>query len=226
MNSLKAETLIKWYLRLNGYFAVDNFIVHAGDDLSRISGGIVGNYTETDILAIRHKHSKEISGSLYIANDSELIEGQVANLDFVIAEVKTGNEDRPNKVWRNKDLSTIAYILRFAGFIEKEEQIDAVAKIVAEKGQYTNSSNEYSIRFIIFSEAGLNNHWKHVKNIGIDNVIDFFIKIRGECWIEAGIGIASIHHQWDGLINDIFRVANNPNLDHTQRKKEIHTLLE
>lgn len=62
INSNSGETLAKWYLRLNGYFIVDNFIVHAGDDKSKISKGFISNHTETDILAIRHKFSEEITG--------------------------------------------------------------------------------------------------------------------------------------------------------------------
>ena len=120
MNSKKAEILSKWYLRLNGYFIVDNFVVH---NPLLISKGIISNSTETDILAIRHRHSREIAGALHIANDTELLDSTDSAIDFVIAEVKTGNEDRPNKVWRDNNQEAIAYIIRFAGFIEAEEQI-------------------------------------------------------------------------------------------------------
>lgn len=60
----KHERFVASYLRLNGYFTVPNFIVHAGDDPTRISAGQVGNYTETDILGVRLPHSREITGNL------------------------------------------------------------------------------------------------------------------------------------------------------------------
>jgi hypothetical protein len=46
----KYERFVASYLRLNGYFTVPNFIVHAGDDPERILAGQVGNLTETDII--------------------------------------------------------------------------------------------------------------------------------------------------------------------------------
>lgn len=54
----KYERFVASYLRLNGYFTVPNFIVHAADDPGRVSAGQVGNYTETDILGVRMPHSR------------------------------------------------------------------------------------------------------------------------------------------------------------------------
>jgi hypothetical protein len=90
IDSNSGETLAKWYLRFNGYFVVDNFIVHAGDDVNKISKGSVGNYTEVDILAIRHKFNKEIIGTLHVQNDLKILDPSGSMIDFVIAEVKTG----------------------------------------------------------------------------------------------------------------------------------------
>jgi len=81
-NSQFAETLAKWYLRFNGYFTVENFILHAGGDPTRISKGKIAPYTEADILAIRHKHSKEIAGTLLIQNDIRLLPKQIPLLIF------------------------------------------------------------------------------------------------------------------------------------------------
>src|SRR5689334_22394139 len=129
MNPKKAETLVNWYLRLNGYFIVENFIVHAGNDPQRISKGVVGNYAEVDTLGIRNKYSREHTGELHIAND-ELLVNSNASLDFLIAEVKTGKEDKPNKLWREKNIGAISYLIRFAGFIKEEAEIEAVANIL------------------------------------------------------------------------------------------------
>ncbi|MNG41231.1 hypothetical protein D3C84_1302770 [compost metagenome] len=63
------ERFVAAYLRLNGYFTVPNFIVHAAGDPSRVSDGHVGNFTETDVIAVRMPYSQEITGSLRIAND-------------------------------------------------------------------------------------------------------------------------------------------------------------
>ena len=225
MNAQKAETLVQWYLRFNGYFTVENFIVHAGDDSARISRQVVGNHTETDVLGIRHKHTREVSGSLYVANDFLLQIENAPDVDFVIAEVKTGNQDKPNKIWSEGNVSVIAYIIRFAGFVEKEEEINELSKLVAQNGEYTHSSNKYSIRLLIFSESDLNKNWRHLKNIKLVDVVEFLVRVRGESWINAGLGVASVHYQWDPLINSIFEVANNFNLSLDERRKEIFSLL-
>ena len=226
IDSTSGEILAKWYLRFNGYFIVDNFIVHAGDDINRISKNIVGNHTETDILAIRHKFSKEITGSLLIQNDQKIINPQDNPIDFVIAEVKTGGQSKPNKLWTEKKLSVIEYILRFAGFIETEATISAVAIHLSEKGIYHDTDNKFSVRLVLISETKANKNWEHLTNILFDNIIDFLVDIRGQCWIEENIGIASIHNQWDNLINNVFNIANDHSIDLDNRKKNIKTLLQ
>lgn len=44
------ETFVRWYLRFNGYFTIENFIVH---DPRRLWKQTIGNQTELDTLAIR-----------------------------------------------------------------------------------------------------------------------------------------------------------------------------
>jgi hypothetical protein len=222
MDSTKAEILTKWYLRLNGYFTVDNFIVHNPD---RIPNGVVSNSTETDVLAIRLKHSKEIAGQLHIANDGKLLDKFGSNLDFVIAEVKTGNEDKPNKVWRGNNKEAIKYITRFAGIIESEEEIALVAdKLLADR-TYEKNDKSFRIRLIIFSEKEPNKNWKNVTHIFLEHIVDFILQIRGQCWIENEIGVASIHYQWDELINSIFEIANKNGQEIEEKKKHIMNLL-
>jgi hypothetical protein len=59
------ETFVTWYLRFNGYFTVPNFVIHAGDDPTRISGGAIGPRTEVDTIAVRLPFSRESSGTLF-----------------------------------------------------------------------------------------------------------------------------------------------------------------
>jgi len=204
MNSNSAEILAKWYLRFNGYFIVDNFIVHAGDDINKISKTIIGNHTETDILAIRHKFSKEITGPLQIQNDSKIICKKDSKIDFVIAEVKTGNQDKPNRLWVEKRIPVIEYILRFAGFIEAENDISKISTELANAGTYHSNDSTFSIRLVIISEKSPNKNWHHLTNILFDEIIDFLVDVRGQCWVTENIGTASIHYQWDDLIVNIF----------------------
>jgi hypothetical protein len=226
MDSDKGEKLAKWYLRFNGYFIVDNFIVHAADNQTRISGNIIGNHTETDILGLRNKFSKEVTGKLNIKNDDRILDDSESLIDFVIVEVKTGNANRPNKAWRDKDLSTIKYIIRFAGFVETEEQISNIAIDVADKGIHIDPDKKFSIRLVLISEAEPNKHWKHLSNVLFRDIIDFIVNVRGGCWEAENIGVASLHEQWDDLINEIFEIANNHTLDPDEKVKAIFYKLQ
>lgn len=96
----KYEQFAAAYLRLNGYFTVPNFIIHAGNDPDRVVSGIVGNYTETDIISIRMPNSREHVGQLAIANHDAHLGGAASNgmTDVVVVEVKSGDDTRPNRV--------------------------------------------------------------------------------------------------------------------------------
>lgn len=224
IDSTKGEIFAKWYLRFNGYFIIDNYIVHAGEDSSRISNGMIGNHTEVDILGLRHKFSKEISGPVEIQNDENLI-NTVPKIDFVIVEVKTGNENKPNSVWRQKKQASAEYVLRFAGFIEKENERCVVANSLVTNGRYDEDNGNYSVRLIVISENPLNTNWKHVTNILFSQIIDFIVDVRGECWFNELLGTHSYHKQWDRLIIDSFSIANNLSLSADDRKNEIKKIL-
>lgn len=226
INSKSGELLAKWYLRFNGFFVVENFVVHAGNDLGRISQNIVGNYTEVDVLAIRHKFSKEITGPVLIQNDEKIYDVNDSLIDFVITEVKTGLSSKPNKVWVQKNIEVIKYIIRFAGFIESEKEIEEIALELAEKGFFHDNNKRYSIRLVLISEVKVNANWSHLINITFDQIIDFLVEIRGQCWLEENIGVASIHYQWDDIINEIFTVANNQDISLEERKKLINRIIK
>jgi hypothetical protein len=222
-----SEEFVRNYLRLNGYFCIENFIVHAGDDEDRITQeGLVGNYTETDILGIRLSYSNEISGKLYVANDPILIDGINERKDIIIGEAKTGNEDKPNRAWKDDTKIHIQeYILNFIGIAKEEKEIREIAKKLA--NQYIYEDHETRIRYIIFSEKA-NKHYlnKGVSYITDDHIINFLIVVRGQSWMGANIGVASLHQQWPPLLKQIFEIANNYSIDLEDRKAEMRKILD
>lgn len=223
-NSESAEILAKWYLRFNGYFIVDNFIIHAGEDPERIYKGVIGNYTEVDTLGLRYLGSQEVSGVVRIMNDAKLSIPGFSEVDFVITEVKTGNQNTPNSIWKDGRWEVVAYILRFAGFIKDEDQIEAIAKIVIEKQHF--QCKAFSIRLVVISDSILTKKWQHLCHIPIKSIIDFIVDVRGRCWQESGLGIASSHPQWHPLIIHIFKIANDFSITEDARKKQILLLLQ
>ncbi len=219
------ETLVRWYLRFNGYFTIENFIIHAGDDLDRItSQGIVGNYTETDVLGIRMPYSHEISGRLYIANHPPLVNGSEYRHDVVIGEAKSGKTNNPNLVWRRKNnLDAIEYLIRFIGLFPENQKIECVASKLL--NNYLYDEQNIRFRYIIFAEE-VNQEWQSrgVTYITYDEIFEFLVTVRGQSWVNANIGVASVHYQWDPLINQIFTIANDMNLSDVERIRRIKVL--
>lgn len=217
------ERFVAAYLRLNGYFTVPNFIVHAAGDPSRISDGQVGNFTETDVIAVRMPYSQEITGKLRIANDPLLVGGAAERIDVVIAEVKSGNQNNPNSVWREmKANEAIRYIVRFIG-LHPEAEIERVATALA-----TNFRLEEArcrIRYVLFcSEVNRHYREKGVSHITFAQMISFILHERGQCWIEENIGVASVHNQWDDFLVRIFAIANSDSTTE-ERTRQINALL-
>ena len=225
MNNKKYEKLASLFLRLNGYFLVDNFIVHAGDDDSRISDkGLISQHTEMDTLGIRMPYQKEISGNLYVINFESLILDN-GKTDFVIVESKTGKSNKPNRTWTNiENVNTVKYILNFFGVFKTDDEIEEAANELL--NNFSVERDEFSFRYIIISET-VNDYYagKGVKFITYDSIIDFIVKIRGECWVNTQIGISSYHGQWDDFMRTVFELANDFSKSYGDRKETIRIFL-
>lgn len=218
------ERFVAAYLRLNGYFTVPNFILHAADDPTRISKGAIGNYTETDVIGVRFPHSREVTGGLVIKNHDILVDGANGKVDVVVAEAKSGNSDTPNAIWVGPNARLAAsYIARFVG-LHRENELDAVADGIASR--FSFEDERCRLRYILFSDQP-NGHYqaKGVSYITYQQALEFIVSIRGECWIESNIGVASVHNQWDALLIDVFKVANKTQESVDSRVREIRTML-
>lgn len=220
----KYERFVASYLRLNGYFTVPNFLIHAADDPGRLSAGQVGNYTETDIIGVRMPHSREVTGKLHIANHSVLVDGASGRIDVVVAEVKSGNDSKPNHVWRGSRANEVAsYIARFVG-LHNEAEVQAVGDALETTFRFEDERCRF--RYIMFSgEPNPHYQRKGVSYITFEEAISFIVEVRGQCWIDANIGVASSHHQWDDLLVQVFAVANKTEKVVAERVLEIQSML-
>jgi hypothetical protein len=218
------EIFVTWYLRFNGYFTIPSFVVHAGDDPARISRGAVGNLTEVDTLAVRLPFSREESG-IQFQTDKNLVEGAEGRFDVVIAEVKSGEGNSPNPIWRKGETGPVEYLLRFVGWHSDVAKIEEAAKQLSQR--YVFEEPSLRIRYIVFAEQP-DQVWqdKGVRYITFDNCIRFLSEERGQCWANSGIGRRSMHSQWNPLINRIFQIANDASLDAPQRRERIWGVLD
>lgn len=218
------DKFTSWYLRFNGYFTVDNFIVHAGDDENRIRYGLVGQHTETDTLAVRWPYSIERTGNLEIANHDLLVQDQDERYDVVIAESKSGNTNKPNPAWRNNRQAPIEYLIRFIGLF-KEPKISEIANELVTNYFYEDKNVRF--RYIIFAKER-NQYYldRGVKYITFSQIASFLVGIRGQCWLQSGIGVKSLHQQWDEQIKHILEIANDHYKSIEKREKDILKYLD
>jgi hypothetical protein len=222
----KNEELVKVFLRLNGYFSVDNFIIHDGNSEILTNGDtVIPQSTETDLLGIRMPFQNERTGQLHIANYPNLILNNEL-IDLIIVESKSGVSNKPNRTWKNDlRIDNIKYLVRFFGVTEDENVINEIANNLIQNYQYV--WNNYSFRYIIVSED-VNEHYSNrgVTYFKIDEVLNFIVDTRGECWSNANMGIASQHQQWHPFMNKLFDIANRVNLSTEDKKTLIREYID
>lgn len=139
-----AEEFVYWYLRLNGFFPIKDFVLHH-------KGG------DTDILAIRAPFTSEYVKGKRLKEDKLLIQKiDSAGCDFykffvcVIAEAKGGKSSiSRSEVNKKFDLETLKYNLRRSGLF-KESDIDSIAENLEAKKCFT-VSNFATVHKILFS---------------------------------------------------------------------------
>ncbi|MFW6016094.1 MAG: hypothetical protein ACOCRK_06620 [bacterium] len=99
------EELTYWYLRLNGFFLIQNFVVHRTDELEYSS--------DIDLLAIRFPHVyEEVGGRPEDWHDYLLRTLDFNKVTGIICEVKTGDYEE-EKLFKSKYIN---YSLRRFGF--------------------------------------------------------------------------------------------------------------
>lgn len=94
------ESLTYWYLRLNGFFPLSNFVLHRANIENRPSA-------DTDLLAVRFPHVYEEIGGQADDWDHERFANWGIRLDEPIAlivEVKTGPRSSVVRAWRRERL--------------------------------------------------------------------------------------------------------------------------
>jgi hypothetical protein len=112
-----AEELAYWYLRLNGFFLIENFVIHK--EPKEFEG--IKHRSDADLLAVRFPNVIEKIGEEALRPDDEFL---LRNFDCgktlgLIIEVKSGED------WKNlnifEDKKRMKYALNRFGFIPPEK---------------------------------------------------------------------------------------------------------
>jgi len=182
MSANKVGKLAYWYLRLNGYFTVEDFSLHP--DTKNDRG------TDADLLAVRFPFSQENPGRHCFERDTSLIIPQ--GIDFLLVEVKAGICYINSTTWGNPKEAHVQYALRWIGFWDSEKEINEIAAEIYETGMWTNQNA--TVRFCcIGKEENFDLQAAHPKLVqkSLSHVVDFVRqRFTHQC--------LQIHHEnWD-----------------------------
>jgi hypothetical protein len=136
--NIKAERLAYWYLRLNGFLTIENFILH--DE----AGG--PQRTDVDLIGIRFPHRKEAlreydDRKVWMQDDRPFAEKATPFGAFV--EVTT-SRCKLNGPWTDKRKGNLPRALRAFGVIPARE-IDPVSESLYQTGRYQSDSMELGL---------------------------------------------------------------------------------
>jgi hypothetical protein len=110
--SLDPEKLAYWYFRLNGFFPIENFVVHP----TRHGG----QRTDADLLAVRFPYRAERlfdDPNDIMADDEQRMALTCHQIDVVIAEVKTNQPCTLNGPWTRQDRQNVHRVLAAIGCV-------------------------------------------------------------------------------------------------------------
>jgi hypothetical protein len=202
------EILVRWYLRFNGYFGVENFILHEPTAKGIAPEG------EFDILAVRFPFSQERAG-FKIQNDERLVDQEASEkgvVDFVIAEVKSGKHASLNKLWRQPDPDgekrrRLKYLVQWLGPLQDQSTIERVAAALQARQRHIEGG--YQFRLVYFCKRTTTKAVpQHVPRITFEDIARFMVGVRSPCWKCNGFGARSAHDQWHPLIKEIWKIAD------------------
>ncbi len=192
----KFEQLALWYLRLNGYLTVPNFILHPATRRQSQRG-------EVDILGVRFPYSREVAGA-EMERDNNLIRDD-KKIDFIIAEV-TRSKCKLNKPWKEPHTDWQEYVLSWLGMIPPNN-VSSVAKKLYSDKRY--EGDKWAIRLVCFGSQKSEDLSKWgVVQLTWEKVIKF---ISGR--FKQFKDTKQDKEQWDPFVKELFNmmVTKRPN---------------
>lgn len=109
-----AEEMVYWYLRLNGFFVLQNFVLHRND--------LTGTQNaDVDLLAIRHRFTyEEVGGQPSDKDDALFSNFHLDKHVAIICEVKSGQNPSETSLSLNKE-DRLKYALQRLGIFSTEK---------------------------------------------------------------------------------------------------------
>jgi len=139
--SLNPEKLAYWYFRLNGFFQIENFVVHPARR--------GGQRTDADLLAVRFPFRAERlfdDPNDVMTDDAQRLALASDRIDIVIAEVKTNQPCTLNGPWTRHDRQNVHRVLAAIGCLPPD-QIEQAAADIYKAGVHISEST-FRIRLV------------------------------------------------------------------------------
>lgn len=130
--SLDPEKVAYWYFRLNGFFQIENFVVHPTK-----SGG---QRTDADLLAVRFPFRAERlidNPNDTMADDRQRLMLSDDRIEVFVAEVKTNQPCTLNGPWTRRDQQNVDRVLAAIGCLPPS-QIEKAAEDIYRTGTHVS----------------------------------------------------------------------------------------
>ena len=204
---IKAEDLAYWYLRLNGFLTIKNFVLHPdqGSDPR----------TEFDILGVRFPDRKELPTK---PMDDDQIFTKIKDKPYIVISEATTSTCKLNPCWEEKDKKIYYMVLKAIGTFKEDEIIEKVAQGLYCDGTYEDG--QYYVSLLCIgkeqSEKVKEQHEK-INQITWDYVLKFIHERFDKFNVQK-----SCHCQWDTegqLLWDVFEM-------HRRKQSEFVACIE
>lgn len=155
------EEYALWYLRLNGFFPISNFVIHKSHEINYSS--------DCDVLAIRLPHVfEDIGGQEGDWDDFLRDTFDLRKAIGIICEVKTGNYDK-EKLFRKNN---VRYCIGRLGFVPRE-YVAALSEEFEGRQIINPNSNCQLAKLLIAKDGPETENYLYVN---IDSIISFLEK--------------------------------------------------
>lgn len=124
VDGLDSEKVAYWYFRLNGFFQIENFVVHPERRGSQ--------RTDADLLAVRFPYRRERlfdDQNDIMADDERSLALSRDQIDVAIVEVKTNQPCTLNGPWTRQDRQNVHRVLAAIGCLRPDHIEQAAADI-------------------------------------------------------------------------------------------------
>jgi len=186
----KPEELANWYLRLNGFLTIPNFVLHPDSPGSQ--------RTDADVLGLRFPFRKEFPG---VEADHSSLRFSTSKPSLYFAEVKSNQIDL-NESWKNPNKENINKALLAIGLFQSEKDVQEASEALYERGSCESQLYYCSLLFIGDVDVGrIPQQYNDVPRIFWDDTISFvhsrfrqFVRIKSDNqqWGDAGKKLYSL----------------------------------